>query len=70
LLREGFVADVTVFDEVTIDRGVEHFVQDVPGDGFRYVRDAHGVNTVVIGGAVAYDNAIGYHDAHRGQIIG
>jgi N-acyl-D-aspartate/D-glutamate deacylase len=70
LLREGFVADVTVFDEVTIDRGVEHFVQDVPGDGFRYVRDAHGVNTVVIGGAVAYDNAAGYHDAHRGQIIG
>ncbi|MDG1704171.1 MAG: amidohydrolase family protein [Pseudomonadales bacterium] len=70
LLREGFVADVTVFDEVTIDRGIEHFVQDVPGDGFRYVRDAHGVNTVVIGGAVAYDNATGYHDAHRGQIIG
>jgi N-acyl-D-aspartate/D-glutamate deacylase len=70
LLHEGFVADVTVFDEVTIDRGVEHFVQDVPGDGFRYVRDAHGVNTVVIGGAVAYDNATGYHDAHRGQIIG
>jgi N-acyl-D-aspartate/D-glutamate deacylase len=70
LLREGFVADVTVFDEVTIDRGVEHFVQDVPGDGFRYVRDAHGVDTVVIGGAVAYDNATGYHDAHRGQIIG
>jgi len=45
-------------------------VQDVPGDGFRYVRDAHGVNTVVIGGAVAYDTATGYHDAHRGQIIG
>ena len=70
LLREGFVADVTVFDEASIDRGVEHFVQDVPGDGFRYVRDAHGVNTVIIGGAVAYDHANGYHDAHRGQIIG
>ena len=70
LLREGFVADVTVFDEASIDRGVEHFVQDVPGDGFRYVRDAHGVNTVIIGGAVAYDHANGYHNAHRGQIIG
>ena len=70
LLREGFVADVTVFDETRIDRGVEHFVQDVPGDGFRYVRDAHGVNTVIIGGAVAYDSASGYQDAHRGQIIG
>jgi N-acyl-D-aspartate/D-glutamate deacylase len=70
MLREGFIADVTVFDEATIDRGVEHFVQDVPGDGYRYVRDAHGVETVVIGGAVAYDTVNGYHDAHRGQIIG
>lgn len=70
LLREGFVADVTIFSEAKIDRGVEHFVQDVPGEGFRYVRDAHGVSTVVVGGAIAYDHADGYHDAHRGQIIG
>lgn len=70
LLREGFVADVTVFDEALVDRGAEHFVQDVPGDGYRYVRDAHGVNTVIIGGAVAFDTVNGYHDAHRGQVIG
>ena len=60
------MADVTVFDETRIDRGVEHFVQDVPGDGFRYVRDAHGVNTVIIGGAVAYDSASGYQ-THTGD---
>ncbi len=70
MLREGFVADITLFDEAHIDRGSEHFVQDVPGDGSRYVRDAHGVHTVVIGGAVAFDSANGYRDAHRGQIIG
>lgn len=70
LLREGFVADVTVFDEALVDRGAEHFVQDVPGDGYRYVRDAHGVNTVIIGGALAFDTVNGYHDAHRGQVIG
>lgn len=70
LLREGFVADITVFDEASIDRGEEYFVQDVPGDGFRYVRDAHGVNTVVIAGAVAYDCVNGYHNTRRGQIIG
>lgn len=70
LLREGFVADITVFDEASIDRGEEYFVQDVPGDGFRYVRDAHGVNTVVIAGAIAYDCVNGYHNTHRGQIIG
>ena len=70
MLREGFVADITLFDEAYIDRGSEHFVQDVPGEGSRYVRDAHGVHTVVIGGAVAFDSANGYRDAHRGQIIG
>ena len=70
MLREGFIADITVFDEASIDRGVEHFVQDVPGDGFRYTRDAHGIHSVVIGGVLAYDKMDGYHDAHQGQIIG
>ena len=45
-------------------------VQDVPGDGHRYVRDAIGVETVIIGGAVAYDHLLGYSDEHRGQVIG
>ena len=70
MLREGFVADITVFDEAVVDRGVEYFVKDVPGDGYRYVRDAHGIHSVVIGGALAYDKVNGYHEAHRGQIIG
>ena len=70
MLREGFIADITVFDEAVVDRGVEYFVQDVPGDGYRYVRDAHGIHSVVIGGALAYDKVNGYHEAHRGQIIG
>ena len=70
MLREGFIADITVFDESVVDRGAEYFVQDVPGDGYRYVRDAHGIHSVVIGGALAYDKANGYYDAHRGQVIG
>jgi N-acyl-D-amino-acid deacylase len=70
MLREGFIADITVFDEAVVDRGVEYFVQDVPGDGYRYVRDAHGIHSVVIGGALANDKVNGYHEAHRGQIIG
>lgn len=70
MLREGFVADITVFDEAVVDRGVEYFVKDVPGDGYRYVRDAHGIHSVVIGGALAYDKVNGYYEAHRGQIIG
>ena len=70
MLREGFIADITVFDEAVVDRGVEYFVQDVPGDGYRYVRNAHGIHSVVIGGALAYDKVNGYREAHRGQIIG
>ncbi len=70
MLREGFIADITVFDESVVDRGAEYFVQDVPGDGYRYVRDAHGIHSVVIGGALAYDKANGYYEAHRGQVIG
>ena len=70
MLRAGFIADITVFDEAVVDRGVEYFVQDVPGDGYRYVRDAHGIHSVLIGGALAYDKVNGYHEAHRGQIIG
>ena len=27
---------------------------DMPGDGMRYTRDAKGVNTVLVNGAVAY----------------
>ncbi|MEM7219799.1 MAG: amidohydrolase family protein [Pseudomonadota bacterium] len=69
LLRAGYAADVTVFDPDAIGRGPEYYVQDVPGDGHRYVRDALGVDTVVIGGAVAWNETSGYTDAYRGQIL-
>ena len=68
-LREGFAADVTVFDPDTIGRGPEYYVQDVPGDGSRYVRDAEGVDTVVIGGEVVWSQATGYTDARPGRIL-
>ena len=67
-LEPGYVADIAVFDPETIARGEERFVQDVPGDGFRYVRDSHGMDTVIVGGGVAWSAAEGYQDA-RGQIV-
>ena len=70
MLREGFIADITVFDESVIDRGAEYFVQDVPGEGYRYVRDAYGIHSVVIRGSLAYDKANGYYNAYCGQVIG
>ncbi|MDG1207330.1 MAG: amidohydrolase family protein [Pseudomonadales bacterium] len=70
LLKSGYVADVTIFDADLIDRGPEYYVQDVPGDGHRYVRDSAGVETVIIGGAVAYTQQGGYTDERRGEIVG
>jgi N-acyl-D-aspartate/D-glutamate deacylase len=69
LLQTGLVADIVVFDPATIDRGVENYVQDVPGDGSRYVRDAHGVDTVIVAGGVAWSAAEGYTSDARGVIL-
>jgi N-acyl-D-amino-acid deacylase len=67
-LREGFAADITIFDDATIGRGEEYYTQDVPGDGSRYVRDAIGIDTVIIGGDIAYRDGQ-YSNARSGTII-
>jgi N-acyl-D-amino-acid deacylase len=69
LLKTNYVADITIFDEATIDRGPEYFVQDVPGNGHRYVRDAVGIDTVIIGGAVCYRHDTGYTESRRGAVL-
>ena len=68
-LQPGLKADITVFDAERIGRGAEYFVQDVPGDGFRYVRDSEGVDTVIVGGEVAWTAADGYRDVSRGEVL-
>lgn len=67
LLKEGFAADVVVFDADTIDRDEEKPVFDMPGDGMRYSRAAIGVDTVLVNGAIAYENGQ-YTDAKTGVI--
>lgn len=52
-LEPGLAADVVVFDDAVIGRGDERPVFDMPGQGMRYVRDAHGVEAVLVGGEVA-----------------
>lgn len=69
LLQKGYVADIAIFDPAVIDRGTEYYVQDVPGDGSRYVRDSVGVDTVIVGGEVAWTAGEGYLPAHRGVIL-
>lgn len=68
VLQPGHVADITIFDPETIDRGEEDYVHDVPGDGWRYVRDSRGVELVIVGGEVAWSAADGYQAA-AGEIL-
>jgi N-acyl-D-aspartate/D-glutamate deacylase len=68
-IKPGFVADITIFDAEKIARGEEYYTQDVPGEGYRYVRDAKGVSQVLISGAVAYNEHGGYSEARTGKIV-
>lgn len=68
LLQPGYAADVVIFDAQQIARGDEKVVRDVPGEGMRYVRDALGVDTVIVNGAVAYDHT-GYRGACTGELV-
>ncbi len=69
VIAPGNIADITIFDADTIGRGDEYYVQDVPGEGFRYVRDALGIQQVLVSGKVAYSSADGYSDEACGQIV-
>jgi N-acyl-D-amino-acid deacylase len=68
-LKEGFAADIVVFDPDAIDRGEEHAVFDMPGDGMRYVRGSIGVDWVVVNGEIAWAKGA-YTDAKAGEICG
>ncbi|MDB5482731.1 MAG: amidohydrolase [Caulobacteraceae bacterium] len=61
-LEPGWAGDVVVFDPDTIGRGEERPVFDMPGGGMRYIRDAVGIDTVVVNGEVAW-TAGAYTDA-------
>jgi len=69
LLREGFAADVVVFDPDTIDRGPEIASDDFPGGGTRWIRHSVGIDTVVVNGIVTWTSADGYVEGARGGVI-
>lgn len=69
LLREGYAADVVVFDPDTVDRGPEVGSEDFPGGGLRWVRRQVGVDTVVVNGAVTWTAGGGYDPAARAGTI-
>jgi N-acyl-D-amino-acid deacylase len=69
LLHPGFAADLVVFDPATIDRDEEIGVADLPGEGYRYIRHAKGVDTVVVNGAVTWTADGGYTSARAGDVV-
>ncbi len=66
-LAIGKAADIVVFDADSISRGSERAVFDMPGEGMRYVRDANGIDTVMVNGEIAYA-AGAYTDARAGVV--
>ena len=65
-LARGQAADVVVFDPATIGRGEERPEFDMPGDGMRYVRDAIGVDAVLVNGQIVREGGR-YTDAKPGE---
>ena len=69
VLQTGYGADIVLFDPEQIARDEEVGVYDLPGNGYRYVRGAIGVDTVIVNGEVAYSAADGYSDSTSGQMV-
>lgn len=69
LLRDGYAADVCVFDPATIGRGPEIASDDFPGGGTRWIRRQEGMDTVVVNGEVTWTAADGYSPTARAGVI-
>ncbi|WP_380875478.1 amidohydrolase [Sphingomonas sp. DBB INV C78] len=69
LVKPGYAADLVIFDPDAIDRGPEIAVDDLPADGFRYIRRATGVEQVFVNGHRAYSRDGGYTEARTGAIV-
>lgn len=67
-LRPGFAGDVVVFDPGTVARADEVMVHDMPEGGMRYVREARGIDTVIVNGEIVWSAADGYTPARPGRI--
>jgi len=55
LIREGFAADLLLFEPDTVGRGPKHRVFDLPGGAPRLTTDAVGVHGVWVNGTLVAD---------------
>ena len=49
-LKQGYFADIIIFDEATVGRGPTYFREDVPGNQARAYADATGIDHVFVNG--------------------
>ena len=68
-LRDGYAADVVVFDPDTIGRGPEIASDDFPGGGSRWIRRSTGVHSVIVNGTVTWTQSDGYVSDARAGVI-
>jgi len=70
LIREGFAADLLLFDPSTVGRGPKRRVFDLPGGAPRLTTDAVGVHGVWVNGAQVADSRGLLHEAPlSGQLL-
>jgi N-acyl-D-aspartate/D-glutamate deacylase len=67
-IREGFAADLVLFDPDTIARREEEFVSDFPGEARRYICHADGIDAVIVNGAIVRENGA-YTGARAGRTV-
>lgn len=67
-IKQGYAADLVIFDPATVARRDEEFVSDFPGEARRYVCHAEGIDKVIVNGAVVRDGER-YTDARPGKIV-
>jgi N-acyl-D-amino-acid deacylase len=69
LVREGYAADLVVFDPATIDRGPEIASDDFPGQGTRWIRHSVGIDSVIVNGTETWNREAGYLKGARAGVI-
>jgi N-acyl-D-aspartate/D-glutamate deacylase len=67
-VKQGYAADLVLFNPETIARKEEEFVSDFPGEARRYVCHATGIDKVIVNGQVVRDGDA-YTNARAGTII-
>jgi N-acyl-D-amino-acid deacylase len=67
-IKEGYAADLVLFDPDTIARREEEFVSDFPGEARRYICHATGIEKVIVNGRVVRDGDR-YTEERAGRIV-